>query len=233
MDNHSHDSRAQFPSHTEPRVWLITAGDSPIGISVARQVLAHGDYALLGLAHSVLERDERRRNGFDTFLAEVEEHRDEGWKQRMKAVPLDIRCALPAASRVDVYFECNSAQLHGHIAGIQELIGFATQDDGRMSGCSGRNSCSIWTSGHSSVLHKPRYNLGDSSLWQDDKLLTSPALIGTVEELSASQQTLNLVRDQFEVNYFGPLNIIKAALPHMRREGSGHIMILSGISKTL
>lgn len=59
------------------------------------------------------------------------------------------------------------------------------------------------------------------------------ALVGTVEELSASQQTLNLVRDQFEVNYFGPLNIIKAALPHMRRESTGHIMIISGISKTI
>lgn len=96
MDNYpSPDFRSHFPSHTEPRVWLITAGDSPIGISVARQVLAHGDYALLGLAHSVLERDERRRNGFDAFLAEIEEHRDEGWKQRTKTVPLDIRCAHP------------------------------------------------------------------------------------------------------------------------------------------
>lgn len=96
MDNHhpSPDSRSQFPSHNEPRVWLITAGDSPIGISVARQILAHGDYVLLGLAHTVLDRDERRRLGFDAFLAEVEEHRDEGWTQRMKAVPLDIRCAL-------------------------------------------------------------------------------------------------------------------------------------------
>lgn len=96
MDNHpSPDFRSHFPSHTEPRVWLITAGDSPIGISVARQVLAHGDYALLGLAHSVLDRDERRRNGFDAFLAEIEEHRDEGWKQRTKTVPLDIRFAPP------------------------------------------------------------------------------------------------------------------------------------------
>lgn len=62
--------------------------------------------------------------------------------------------------------------------------------------------------------------------------LTHPAaLIGTVEELAASQQTLNLVRDQFETNYFGPLNIVKATLPHLRRQKSGHIMILSGISK--
>ncbi|KAJ5669330.1 hypothetical protein N7462_010400 [Penicillium macrosclerotiorum] len=176
MDNYSYpDSHAHFPSHNEPRVWLITAGDSPIGISVARQVLAHGDYALLGLAHSVLDRDERRREGFEAFLCEVKEHQDEGWDQRIKAVPLDIRMmgecqavfaeAVAAFGRVDILLCC-----------------------------------------------------------------TSQALIGTVEELSASQQTLNLVRDQFEVNYFGPLNIIKAALPHMRRESNGHIMILSGIT---
>jgi NAD(P)-dependent dehydrogenase (short-subunit alcohol dehydrogenase family) len=95
MENHpSPDSRSQFPSHREPRVWLITAGDSPIGISVARQALAHGDFVLLGLAHTVLDRDERRRDGFDAFLAEVEEHHDEGWMQRMTSVPLDIRYAL-------------------------------------------------------------------------------------------------------------------------------------------
>jgi NAD(P)-dependent dehydrogenase (short-subunit alcohol dehydrogenase family) len=100
MDPHSFpDPRAQFPSHHGPRVWLITAGDSPIGISVARQALSHGDYVLLGLAHTILDRDERRRHGFDAFLAEVEEHRDEGWKQRMKTVPLDIRCAPHSSDR--------------------------------------------------------------------------------------------------------------------------------------
>ncbi|KAJ6024255.1 hypothetical protein N7540_005052 [Penicillium herquei] len=177
MDNHpSPDFRSQqFPSHNEPRVWLITAGDSPIGISVARQVLAHGDYVLLGLAYSALERDKRRQDGFEAFLAEVEEHNDEGWKHRMKAVPLDIR----------MMGECQAV-----VAEAATIFG------------------------------------------QIDILLccTSQALIGTVEELSASPQTLNLVHDQFEINYFGPLNIIKAALPYMRREHSGHIMILSGIT---
>ncbi|KAJ5734672.1 hypothetical protein N7533_013075 [Penicillium manginii] len=176
MDPHSFpDPRAQFPSHHGPRVWLITAGDSPIGISVARQALSHGDYVLLGLAHTILDRDERRRHGFDAFLAEVEEHRDEGWKQRMKTVPLDIR----------MMGEC------------QAIVAETVAAFGRI-----------------------------------DILLccTSQTLVGTVEELSASQQTMNLVRDQFEINYFGPLNIIKAALPHMRREHSGHIMILSGIT---
>ena len=95
-DNHpSPDtSRPQFPVHKEPRVWVITAGDSPIGISVARQLLTHGDYALLGLAHSDLDRDETRRDGFEAFMAEVESHRDEGWGDRLKSVPLDIRYGL-------------------------------------------------------------------------------------------------------------------------------------------
>ncbi|KAJ5936080.1 hypothetical protein N7454_005378 [Penicillium verhagenii] len=180
MDNHpSPDFRGQqFPSHHEPRVWLITAGDSPIGISVARQVLAHGDYVLLGLAHTVLERDQRRRDGFEAFQAEIEE---EGWTDRMKAVPLDIR----------MMGEC------------QAVVAEATATFGRVD------------------LLLCCTSQGDNS---------KDALIGTVEELSASAQTLNLVRDQFEINYFGPLNIIKAALPHMRRESSGHVMILSGIT---
>ncbi|KAJ5238348.1 hypothetical protein N7468_002967 [Penicillium chermesinum] len=175
MDNQPDPRTQHFPSHSEPRVWLITAGDSPIGISVARQVLAHGDYALLGLAYSVLERDQRRRDGFESFMAEVQARGDEGWEKRMKAIPLDIR----------MMGEC------------QAVVAEAVHVFGRV-----------------------------------DILLccTSQTLVGTVEELSASQQTLNLVRDQFETNYFGPLNIIKAVLPHMRKESCGHIMIVSGIT---
>ncbi|KAL4872073.1 hypothetical protein BDV12DRAFT_162980 [Aspergillus spectabilis] len=168
-------SRPQFPSHNEPRVWVITAGDSPVGISVARQILTHGDCALVGLASSNLDRDEGRRDMFEAFMAEVEAHRDEGWVDRLKTVPLDIR----------IVGEC------------QAVVAEAVASFGRM-----------------------------------DILLccTSQALVGTVEELAASQQTLNLVRDQFEINYFGPLNIIKASLPYMRRQKSGHVMIVSGIT---
>lgn len=57
------------------------------------------------------------------------------------------------------------------------------------------------------------------------------AILGTVEEFGASPQTLSLVRDQFESNYFGPVNIIKAVIPEMRRQKKGHILVLSGISR--
>ncbi|OJJ43824.1 hypothetical protein ASPZODRAFT_135850 [Penicilliopsis zonata CBS 506.65] len=180
MDSHlSFESlRAQFPPHIEPRVWVITAGDSPIGISVARQILTHGDSVLLGLLASDFARDECRRDGFDVFLAEVEEHRAEGWTERLKTATLDTR----------MMGECQAA--------VAEAVA---------------------TFGRVDIL----------------LCCTSQAIIGTVEELAASQQTMNLVRDQFETNYFGPLNIVKAVLPHMRRQKSGHIMILSGITAHL
>lgn len=84
-------SHPQFPSHNEPRVWVITAGDSPIGISLTRQILVHGDYVLAGLAYSNLERDECRREGFEAFMVEVEA---KGWTGRLKSIPLDIRCGF-------------------------------------------------------------------------------------------------------------------------------------------
>lgn len=60
---------------------------------------------------------------------------------------------------------------------------------------------------------------------------TSQAIVGSIEELAASPRTLSLVRDQFETNYFGPVNIIKSALPQMRKQRAGHFLVLTGISK--
>lgn len=59
---------------------------------------------------------------------------------------------------------------------------------------------------------------------------SSEAVIGTVEELGASPRTSALIRDQFETNYFGQVNVIKAALPSMRDKHLGHIILLTGIS---
>lgn len=58
------------------------------------------------------------------------------------------------------------------------------------------------------------------------------ALVGTVEELAASPRTQSLVREQLETNFFGPVNCIKAALPTMRKQNSGHVLVLTGISQS-
>lgn len=86
------DKRSHFPPHAERRVWLISSGDSPIGLHLARQLLAHGDCVVSGLVPSDLLRDERRRDYFHDFLAEVESnHEANSWKDRFRPVMLDIR----------------------------------------------------------------------------------------------------------------------------------------------
>jgi hypothetical protein len=79
----------QFPTHNAPRVWLLTSGDSPIGISIARQILNHGDYVVSGIIQAEFENDGARSKEFKSFLCEV--GRNPGWKDRLKVVALDIR----------------------------------------------------------------------------------------------------------------------------------------------
>ncbi|CRG86256.1 Estradiol 17-beta-dehydrogenase 1 [Talaromyces islandicus] len=169
------EKRSHFPRHAERRVWLISSGDSPIGLYLARQLLAHGDSVVSGLVPSDLLRDERRRDYFHDFLAEVEGNHEGSWKDRFRPVMLDIRKTS----------ECQAA------------VAEAIETFGRL-----------------------------------DILLccTSQAIVGTVEELAASERALGLVRDQFETNYFGPVNLIKSALPALRKQGAGHILVLSGIT---
>lgn len=54
-------------------------------------------------------------------------------------------------------------------------------------------------------------------------------MVGTVEELSTTPATQNLVRDQFESIFFSQVNFIKAALPLLRAQHTGHILILSSV----
>ena len=61
----------------------------------------------------------------------------------------------------------------------------------------------------------------------------SEVVVGTVEELSQSASTLTLVHDQFETNFFGPVNIIKATLPIFRGKKNGHIVLLTAITAHL
>ncbi|OQV04149.1 hypothetical protein CLAIMM_09077 [Cladophialophora immunda] len=163
----------QFPTHNAPRVWLLTSGDSPIGISTARQVLDHGDYVVSGIIQAEFENDGARSQEFKRFLSQV--GRTPGMKERLKVVALDIR----------VVGQCQAA--------VAEAVHTFRKID---------------------ILF----------------CCTSEAVIGTVEELSASSRTLTLVRDQFEKNFFGPMNIIKAVIPQMRSQMNGHIIALTGIT---
>jgi NAD(P)-dependent dehydrogenase (short-subunit alcohol dehydrogenase family) len=95
----------QFPTHNAPRVWLLTSGDSPIGVSLARKVLDHGDYVVSGIIPSDFERDGARSEDFQDFLAEVSRKAAAGWKERLRVVTLDVRCAFPALRALFGLFE--------------------------------------------------------------------------------------------------------------------------------
>ncbi|KAK2764954.1 hypothetical protein FQN54_008653 [Arachnomyces sp. PD_36] len=168
-------THGHFPAHTGPRVWLLSSGDSPIGLSIARQILAHGDYVVLGLVPPDFDRDDSRSADFDTFMDEVDKNVENGWKERLRATVLDVRM---------------------------------------MGKCQAATAGAVHAFGKIDIL----------------LCCTSQAIIGSVEELAVSHRTQTLVRDQFETNYFGPVNIMKATLPHMRKQKSGHIMVLGGIT---
>lgn len=51
--------------------------------------------------------------------------------------------------------------------------------------------------------------------------------MGTVEELSTTPITQNLVREQFETVFFSQVNFIKATLPVLRSQHTGHIIVLT------
>lgn len=53
--------------------------------------------------------------------------------------------------------------------------------------------------------------------------------MGTVEELSTTPVARNLVREQFETVFFSQVNFIKATLPVLRAQNTGHIMVVTSI----
>lgn len=50
-------------------------------------------------------------------------------------------------------------------------------------------------------------------------------LLGAVEEPTDEQ-----IRQQFETNFFGAVDVIRAALPQMRKQGGGHVLNLSSVA---
>lgn len=194
----------KFPTHNAPRVWFLTCANSPIGISLCRHLLAHGDYVTAGVQPVEFEKEVERSQDFKDFLeelstpasvngsvedggrresfsekdkgkAEKQEREKELWRSRLRVVALDVR----------IIGQCQSA--------VAEAVR-----------CFGR--IDILFCCHSEVV------------------------VGTVEELSQSPRTLSLVKDQFETNFFGPVNVIKATLPIFRSKKNGHIVLLTAIT---
>ncbi|KAK6003990.1 hypothetical protein QM012_008840 [Aureobasidium pullulans] len=163
----------KFPTHNSPRVWFLTSANSPVGISLARHLLDHGDYVVAGVPPLEFEKNAEQSTHFRDFLDEVKEQ--ETWSGRLRVVGVDVR----------IMGQCQSA------------IAEAVHSFGRID-----------------ILF----------------CCTSETLVGTVEELSQTTRTHSLIRDQFETNFFGPVNVIKSILPTFRTKRNGHIVMLSNLS---
>ncbi|KAK5953822.1 hypothetical protein OHC33_005091 [Knufia fluminis] len=164
-----------FPISNSPRVWLLSSADTPVGISLLRRILAHGDFLVAGIDQSAFESASHKSKGFKEVLTEIAHYPSrKDWQARLKVVALDLRSQAQCQAAVATAL---------HVFGKLDIL-----------------FC-----------------------------CTSQAVIGAVEELG-NPAGQNLVREQFETNFFGPMNMIKAVLPTMRAQHNGHIIVLTGIT---
>lgn len=164
---------ANFPVSNAPRVWIISSADTPVGISLLRKIMVHGDFLIAGIDQAAFENNSYKSKGFKEVLSEIaEQPARKDWRARLKVIALDLR---------------SQAQCQAAVASA------------------------IHTFGKLDILF----------------CCTSQAVIGAVEELGTQTP---LVREQFETNFFGPMNMIKAVIPEMRSKTHGHIIVLTGIT---
>ncbi|KAL9053907.1 MAG: hypothetical protein Q9162_004480 [Coniocarpon cinnabarinum] len=164
----------QFPPHGDkPRVWFLTAADSPIGIALVRHLLEHGDNVVAAISSTQFAKADTYFPDFAQLINEI--HSNDDWNKAFHEVPLNSKL----------------------IADCQAAIATAVRVFGRVD-----------------ILF----------------CCQSEALFGTVEELAQSSIVHSAVQSQFQTIFFGPVNIIKSALPTLRAQRSGHIVMLTGIT---
>lgn len=73
----------------QPRVWFLTSGNSPIGASVARNLLEHGDSVVAGVLPAEYNTSESHKEDFEELLKEMSSNQE--YKSRFKVVSFDIR----------------------------------------------------------------------------------------------------------------------------------------------
>lgn len=52
--------------------------------------------------------------------------------------------------------------------------------------------------------------------------------LATIEEMSDAD-----AREEFDINVFGTLNVIRSVLPQMREQGSGHILLSAALGRIM
>jgi len=147
----------KFPTHNAPRVWFLSCANSPIGISLCRHLLAHGDYVTAGVLPVEFEKHEDRSADFRDFLGEIGTQKDkEPWRARLRVLALDpkvnsqcqsaVADAVQSFGRIDVLFCCHSEVVVGS---VEEL----SQNARTLSLVTGKSICRRLWCGSTSKRH--------------------------------------------------------------------------------
>lgn len=204
----------KFPTHNAPRVWFLTCANSPIGISLCRHLLTHGDYVTAGVQPAEFEREEERSRDFKAFLEELSS------PAVSKGDASDDAASRDGASEKSE--KTDKGDKSKERAEKQEKekelwrsrLRVVALDIRIMGQCQSAVAEAVRCFGRVDILF----------------CCQSEVVVGTVEELSQTPRTLSLVKDQFETNFFGPVNIIKAVLPVFRAKKNGHVVMLTAVT---
>ncbi|KAE9969369.1 hypothetical protein BLS_005394 [Venturia inaequalis] len=204
----------QYPPHNAPRVWFMTDGLAPIAISLSRYLLEHGDYVVAGTLPSEFEG--ARGEGLRSFMGEV--------ARQGKDETEEVDNEGSAADTID------GMELGGEKGGEEQSETKQKRrkrwrDRFRVVRLDGRKIAETQSAVAEALAAFGRIDI----LF----ICKSEAVVGSIEELSQTDRTQTLVRDQFETNFFGPVNVLKAVLPSMREKRNGHIVAMTGITAHL
>ncbi|EPE02299.1 short chain dehydrogenase reductase family protein [Ophiostoma piceae UAMH 11346] len=188
-----------FPTHNSPRVWFITQALSPLAVRLIRLLLGHGDYVVACLPPRDVN-DEAISAEFRELASECRAAAGGGEGLTSSAGPTTAGTAPSSFGQ---------GTRSKDREGWKDRIRAIRCDGSMMSHCSGAISEAVHIFGRIDIL----------------LCCSSAAAIGSVEELDGT----SLVGEQFEINFFSHVNFIKAALPQLRAQKTGHIIALSNI----
>ncbi|QDS77082.1 hypothetical protein FKW77_007374 [Venturia effusa] len=212
----------QYPLHNAPRVWFMTDGLSPIAIALSRYLLEHGDYIVAGMLPHEFEtaRGEGLRNFMSEVVREGRHEEDIGHEDGLE----DNENGIDDDAGLED-MELGGDKEWEEVEAQQSKRRKRWRDRFRVVRLDGRNIAETQSAVAEALAAFGRIDI----LF----ICKSEALVGSVEELSQTSRTQTLVRDQFETNFFGPVNVVKAVLPSMREKRNGHIVAMTGITAHL
>ncbi|EFX04541.1 short chain dehydrogenase reductase [Grosmannia clavigera kw1407] len=205
---HSHAVPApSFPTHNSPRTWFLTQGLSPLAVRLTRLLLAHGDYVVACLPPQELA-DEARSAEFRELASEC---RTAAGSTAMTGTTGTATTTM--ASMTATPLTTPAGTRHRDREGWKDRLRGIRCDGRQMGQCAAAVAEAVAAFGRIDIL----------------LCCKSESVVGAVEELALAGGASPAVLDQFDSIFFSQVNAIKAALPQLRAQRTGHVVALSSV----